>query len=77
MAITAAQVRGARAMLGITQSELAEAADVKRLAVVRFESGETSPHASTLAKIEAALEGRGIVFIETDAGAGVILAAGR
>ena len=75
MAVTAAQVRGARAMLGITQSELAEAADVKRLAIVRFESGETSPYASTLAKIEAALEGRGIVFIQTEAGVGVILCA--
>lgn len=77
MTVTAAQVRGARAMLGITQSELAVAADVKRLAVVRFESGGTSPHASTLAKIEAALERRGIVFIETEAGVGVILGAGR
>jgi hypothetical protein len=50
---------------------------VKRLAVVRFESGETLPHASTLAKIEAALEGRGIVFIETESGVGVILNDGR
>ncbi len=77
MAITAAQVRGARAMLNITQAELAEAADVKRLAIVRFESDETSPHESTLAKLEAAFEGRGIVFIETEAGAGVILTPGQ
>lgn len=73
MTISAAQVRGARAMLGITQAELAEAAGVKRLAIVRFESEVTAPHEGTLASVEAALEGRGIVFIKTDAGAGVIL----
>lgn len=73
MTISAAQVRGARAMLGMTQAELAEAAGVKRLAIVRFESEVTAPHEATLAKIEVALEGRGIVFIETEAGVGVIL----
>ena len=74
MTISAAQVRGARAMAGMTQSELAEASGIQRLAVVKFESGDSTPHDSTLLKIQAALEGRGIVFIETDAGVGVILA---
>ena len=73
MTISAAQVRGARAMLNMTQAELAEASGIQRLAMVKFENEDSSPHETTLAKIEAALEGRGIVFIETEAGAGVIL----
>lgn len=73
MAISSAQVRGARAMLNMTQAELAEAADVKRLAIVRFENEDTAPHDATLARIEAALEGKGAVFVDTDAGAGVII----
>ena len=73
MTISAAQVRGARAMIGMTQSELAETSDIQRLAVVKFENGDSTPHESTLSKIQAALENRGVVFIETDAGVGIIL----
>jgi predicted transcriptional regulator len=73
MAITPAQVRGARAMLNITQDELAVMSELKRVAIARFETGMTAPHASTLEGIQAALEAAGAVFIETNAGVGVML----
>ena len=73
MAITPAQVRGARAMLNLTQSELAVMAGLRRVAIARFETGVTEPNGSTLERLQAALEVAGIVFIETEAGAGVLL----
>jgi predicted transcriptional regulator len=73
MSITAAQVRGARAMLNMDQEELARRAGLKRVAIGRFETGVTSPHDSTLQRIQVALEEAGVVFIETDTGFGVLL----
>lgn len=77
MPITSAQVRGARAMLNITQEEVATRASLKRVAVARFETGVTDPHDSTLERIQLALEEAGAVFIETDAGVGVIVRTTR
>lgn len=73
MAITPSQVRGARAMLNISQDELADMAGLKRLAISRLETGVTDPHDSTIERIQVALETAGAVFIETDVGVGVIV----
>lgn len=73
MPITPAQVRGARAMLELTQEELANKAGLKRVAVARFETGVTDPHESTLEKLQIALELAGVVFIESEAGKGLLL----
>jgi predicted transcriptional regulator len=73
MPITPAQVRGARAMLNMSQDQLAEVTGLKRLAISRLETGVTDPHGSTLDRIQAALEEAGAFFMETDAGVGVLI----
>ncbi|WP_352869603.1 helix-turn-helix transcriptional regulator [Mesorhizobium sp. M1329] len=73
--ISAAQCRGARAMLGMSQGELADAAKVSRPTVVDFERGTRVPHANNIAAIRQALEAAGVEFIpENGGGAGVRLA---
>lgn len=66
--ISMEQCRGARAMLGWSQSELAEAADVSRATVVDFERGARVPHRNNLAAIRRALETAGIEFISENGG---------
>ena len=62
-------------MLGLSQSQLADAAKVSRLAVVDFERGVRLPHANNLQAIRTALEAAGIEFIpENGSGPGVRLA---
>ena len=73
MGITAAQVRGARAMLAMHQSDLAKAAGIGRSTLATFETGETSPHPSTLARIQTVLEDAGAMFIDTDVATGVLV----
>lgn len=77
MAITSAQLRGARAMLNLTQEQVARMAGVQRVAVARFEAGLTAPHGSTLERLRMALEEVGAVFIETAAGDGVMIKSDR
>ena len=73
--ISAAQCRGARAMLGLSQGQLAEAAKVSRPTVVDFERGTRIPHLNNLEAICIALESAGIEFIsENGGGPGVRLA---
>jgi predicted transcriptional regulator len=72
--ITPQQIRGARAMLGLTQAELAERAGISKTGLNNIESGGTDPKASTLRAIKAALEAAGVEFIsENGGGAGVRL----
>lgn len=75
--ITPAQIRGARAMLNMKQTELASAAGVSEMSIKNIERGATDPRASTLLAIQNALEGAGIVFLPADTGrgSGVALAA--
>ena len=63
--ITRAQVRMARAGLGWGLQALAERAGVAKNTINRFEKGGDTT-VSTLAKIQAALEEEGIVFIPRD-----------
>jgi predicted transcriptional regulator len=72
--ITPQQIRGARAMLGLTQAELAALASISKTGLNNIESGATDPKASTLKAIQAALEAAGVEFIpENGGGAGVRL----
>jgi transcriptional regulator with XRE-family HTH domain len=77
--IEAAQVRAARALIGWSQAELADAAGLPLSAVDRFETG--APHsvpAESVAKMRAALESAGVAFIPRNGGgAGVRLSKGR
>lgn len=62
-ALTVEQCRGARAMLGWSQEELARAANVARQTVADFERGARMPIANNLVSIRRTLEGAGIEFL--------------
>jgi len=55
--------RAGRALLGITQAQLAQKAGVSRLTVAHFERGATQPIPANLAAIRLALEASGIAFV--------------
>lgn len=75
--ITPAQIRAARALTGLKQTDLALAADVSEMSIKNIERGVTDPRASTLRAIQSALEGAGVVFLSAgdhrDGGPGVRL----
>lgn len=72
--ITPQQIRGARAMLSLTQAALAEAAGISTTALNNIERGAADPKVSTLAAIQRALEEAGVIFVaENGEGPGVRL----
>lgn len=69
--IDAAQIRAARALLGLGQVKLSELAKVGISTVKRLElSGGVSGSARTLWKIQAALEAAGVEFIPAEGAKG-------
>jgi transcriptional regulator with XRE-family HTH domain len=65
--IGAAQIRAARALLGISQRELSKIAEVAISTVKRLELAEDiTGSARTLWKIQTALEAAGVEFIPAD-----------
>ncbi|TBC00434.1 transcriptional regulator [Rhizobium ruizarguesonis] len=72
-------LRAGRALLGISQEELATLAGVSRHIVVRLEKCEGNVLADSLSRVRLALEGAGVVFVEAtvDRGPGVALARPR
>lgn len=66
--ITIAQCRGARAMLGLSRKQVAEAAGIAERTLTDFERGARVPHANNLAAIRRALEEAGAIFIEENGG---------
>ena len=66
--ITPGQIRGARAMIGLTQAELAKLAGLSTTGLNNIEKGNADPKASTLRSIQAALEQAGIQFIAENGG---------
>jgi transcriptional regulator with XRE-family HTH domain len=66
--IRSAQIRAARALLGWRQEDLSKASGVGTATIYRIEKIDDSVtgYASTLARIQAALERAGIAFIEND-----------
>lgn len=65
-AMTPLQLRMARAALKLGVRELAAAGGISPTTVTRFEAGRGGVNSGTLAKLEAALEERGIVFVTAD-----------
>ena len=61
----AAQLRGARALLGWSQSYLAEGISVRRMIIADLESCKREPQEATLSALITELSAAGIVFTET------------
>ncbi len=57
-------LRAGRALLGLSQEELAGLAGVSRQIVVRIEKCESNVLAESIDKVRAALEKGGVAFIE-------------
>ena len=73
--ISSAQVRGARGLLGWSQSRLAQAAALSLATVRRYETGNGSKLSlSAVRSIHAAIEAAGVIFVaENGEGPGVRL----
>jgi transcriptional regulator with XRE-family HTH domain len=70
--VNAAQLRGARAMLQWTSTDLAKRSRIHRRTIRKLERNEAQPQRKTLAAIVGALSAGGVEFI----GGGVRLAGG-
>ncbi len=64
--ITARQIRAARALLGWSQQELADAAIVSLNAVARLEKGSVDSRVSTVIAIQKTLVKAGIEFLDAE-----------
>lgn len=60
--MTPEQCRAGRAIAGMSQQELADAAEVARATIANFETGNRRPYKRTLIALQAALEARGVQF---------------
>lgn len=70
--ITPSQCRAARALLNMTQTDLASRADVGLSTVVDFEKSRRQVPAETIGKLRKALEAAGVELVPEDTkGAGV------
>lgn len=69
-------LRAGRALLGLSQEELASRAGLSRQILVRIEKGEQNVLVESIEKVRAALESGGVVFIDggQDHGPGVAMA---
>ena len=73
-AMSASQCRAARALIGWSQGQLAEASKVSEKTVADFERQARVPYERTIRDMQAALETAGIDFIpENGGGAGLRL----
>ncbi|WP_335726530.1 helix-turn-helix transcriptional regulator [Rhizobium phaseoli] len=68
-------LRAGRALMGLSQDELAGLAGVSRQIIVRIERGETNILVDAIERVRAALEARGAVFIDgnSERGPGVAM----
>lgn len=75
--MTPAQCRAARGLLGWSQGELGERAQVAQKTITKFESEARVPHARTIDALVKVLEDAGVVFLEETAAivAGVAIRA--
>lgn len=65
-----AQIRMARAGLGISVRELAQKSGVAESTILRFETGKGGMQTGTLSRVQSCLEDDGVVFLNADAGGG-------
>lgn len=72
-------LRAARALLGLSQEELAELAGISRQIVVRIEKGEKNVLVDVIERVRAVLESHGVAFIDAtrEHGPGVAMARRR
>lgn len=72
--MTPAQCRAARALIGLSQDDLAKAAGVAKRTIASFEAEGRQPYSRTIEALCAALEAAGVVFLpENGNGPGVAL----
>jgi len=62
--ISAGQLRAARGLIGLSQTELAEISKVGRATIADFEAGKRDPYSRTLEQLQSALEAAGVIFVE-------------
>ena len=68
MELTPEQCRAGRALIGMSQQQLAARAKVGIQTLIAFENGKRRPYDRTVAVIRAALEGAGVAIIEKNGG---------
>ena len=66
--ISPAICKAARALVGLTQPQLAEKARVAKSTIANFETALSVPNAKNMADIIAALEAAGVEFVEENGG---------
>ncbi len=72
--MTPSQCRAARALVGMSQDELATRSGVAKRTIASFESDTRQPYPRTVDALRTALEAAGVEFIaENGGGAGVRL----
>jgi transcriptional regulator with XRE-family HTH domain len=70
--VTPAQLRAGRALLGLSQAELAKRASVTVEAIAEVEAdGEAGASEAAMAALQAALERHGVIFLAADGGEGL------
>lgn len=66
------QCRAGRALIGMSQDDLAEVSGVAKRTIVSFEKEDRQPYARTVEALQKALEQAGVTFLEDDGrGSGV------
>lgn len=70
--MTPSQCRAGRALVSMSQDQLAEASGVAKRTIVSFEKEGRQPYGRTLDALKAALEQAGVIFLDDEGqGAGV------
>lgn len=60
--MTPEQSKAGRALVGMSQQDLADAAEVAKATIANFEVGKRTPYKRTLDALQKALEARGVRF---------------
>lgn len=60
--MTPEQCKAGRALAGMTQQDLADAAEVAKATIANFETGNRQPYKRTIGALKAALEARSVEF---------------
>ena len=66
MTITAAQLKAARELIGLSQLALAVQMQIGRRAIAEFEAGEATLAAEALGALRRALEAAGVEFLDRE-----------